>query len=145
MVYWHVAKETSFKAISILAKVAMLSAEPILVECIVRNISLKFILNLDQLFRRRGHLKIFLIYSADGLFVQCFQTICAIMVVGLIRNISVKQYIIYIMNLEQWFKRKICLKAYHMHGLQSLPPSPQRAERKGRLLKKFCSKSLNYH
>ena len=71
----------------------MLSAESILVECIVRNISLKFILNLDQLFRRRGHLKIFLIYSSGGLFVQCFQTICAIMVVGLIRNISVKQYI----------------------------------------------------
>ena len=52
----------------------------------------EIILNLDQLFRRRGHLKIFLIYSSGGLFVQCFQTICAIMVVGLMRNISVKHY-----------------------------------------------------
>ena len=50
----------------------------------------EIILNLDQAFRRRGHIKIFLIYSSDGLFVQCSQTICAIMVVDLMRNISVK-------------------------------------------------------
>ena len=52
----------------------------------------KIILNLDHLFRRRGHLKIFLIYSSGGLYVQCFQTICAIMVVSPMWNISVKQY-----------------------------------------------------
>ena len=43
----------------------------------------EIILNLDQLCRRRGHLKIFLIYSSGGLFVQCFQTSCAIMVEAL--------------------------------------------------------------
>ena len=52
----------------------------------------EIILNLDQLFRTRGHLKIFLIYSSGSLIVQCFQTICAIMVVGLMQNISAKQY-----------------------------------------------------
>ena len=34
------------------------------------------ILNLDQLFRRRGHLKIFLVYRSGSLFVQCFQHLC---------------------------------------------------------------------
>ena len=52
----------------------------------------EIILNLDQLFRKRGNLKIFFIYSSGGLCVQYFRTICAIMVVGLMRNISVKQY-----------------------------------------------------
>ena len=47
-------------------------------------------LNLDQLLRRKGLLKRFLNYSSGGLFVQCFQTICAIMVVVFMRNISVK-------------------------------------------------------
>ena len=51
----------------------------------------EIIWNLDQLFRRRDYLKIFLIYSPVSHFVQCFQTICAIMVVGLMQNISVKQ------------------------------------------------------
>ena len=52
----------------------------------------EIILNLDLLFERRGHLKIFLICSSGSHFVQCFQTICAIIVVGLMQNISVKQY-----------------------------------------------------
>ena len=44
------------------------------------------ILNLDLWFERRGHLKILLICSSGDLFVKCFQTICAIMIV----NVSVK-------------------------------------------------------
>ena len=50
-------------------------------------------LNLHELFRVRGDLKIFLIYSSGSLFVQYFQTICRIMAVGLMQNISVKQYL----------------------------------------------------
>ena len=58
----------------------------------MRIIFFEVILNLDQLFMRRGNLKIFPIYSSGSLFVQCFQTICAIIVAGLMRSISVKQY-----------------------------------------------------
>ena len=94
MVYWHVAKEISFKDIYIFTSgghVVQLSFS--LINFDRRHHEGHFFestLNLDQLFRRRGHLKIILIYSFGGLFVQSFQTICAIMVVGLMRNISVK-------------------------------------------------------
>ena len=81
MVYQSVAKERSFK--NSLIKYGRRHHGEYFYE---------IIFNLDQLFRRKGHLKIFLIYSSGGLFVQCFQTICAIMVVGLIRDVSVKQY-----------------------------------------------------
>ena len=92
MMYWPVAKEISFKDISILALVAELN---ILVNFGRRHYEEHFfeiIFNLDQWFRRRGHLKIFLIYSSGGLFVQCLHTICAIMVVVIMQNISVKQH-----------------------------------------------------
>ena len=52
---------------------------------------MKLFLNVDQLFRRRGHLKIFLIDSSGCFFVHCCHTICAIMAVGLMGNIFVKQ------------------------------------------------------
>ena len=33
--------------------------------------------------------------SSGGFFVQCFKTICAIMIVGIMPNISVKYYCIW--------------------------------------------------
>ena len=49
----------------------------------------EIILNLDQWFRR-CHLKIFLIWSSSGPFVQWSGTIFAILVKDIMRNISVK-------------------------------------------------------
>ena len=49
---------------------------------------LEIILNLDQGFKRRCHLKIFLIWSSGGPFVQRSGTICAILVEGIMRNNS---------------------------------------------------------
>ena len=48
------------------------------------------ILNLDQWFRRRCILKIFLILSSGGPSLQWNGTICAIWVEGIMRNNSVK-------------------------------------------------------
>ena len=48
------------------------------------------ILNLDQWFRRRCFLKIFLIWSSGGPFVQQSRTICAIFIEGIKRNNSMK-------------------------------------------------------
>ena len=44
------------------------------------------ILNLDQWFRRCFFLKIFLIWSSGGPFVQRSGSICAILVEGIMRN-----------------------------------------------------------
>ena len=49
----------------------------------------EIILNLDQCFRRRYVLKIFLIWRSGGPFVQGSGTICSILVEGM-RNNSVK-------------------------------------------------------
>ena len=57
----------------------------------------EIILNLDQWFRRRGHLKIFLIYSSGGLLFSASNHLF---------NYET------IMNWEQWFKRKCCLKTF---------------------------------
>ena len=54
----------------------------------------EIILNLDQWIRRRCHLKIFLIYSSGSHFVQRSGTICAILVEGIMRKISVKLFLI---------------------------------------------------
>ena len=48
------------------------------------------ILNLDQWFRIRCRLKVFLIWSSDCPFVQRRVFICAILVDGIMRNNSVK-------------------------------------------------------
>ena len=48
------------------------------------------ILNLDQWFRRRCLLKIFLIWSSGGHFIQRSRTICEILVEGIKRKNSVK-------------------------------------------------------
>ena len=50
----------------------------------------EIILNLDQWFRRKCLLKIFLIWSSGGPFVQLGGTICEIWVEGIKRNNSVK-------------------------------------------------------
>ena len=50
------------------------------------------IMNLDQWFRRKCRLKVFLIWSSDSPFVQRSVTICAIMVEGIMRNNSVKLF-----------------------------------------------------
>ena len=52
----------------------------------------EIILNLDQWFRRRCLLKIFLIWSSGGPFVQRSGTICAIYEEGIKRNNSVKLF-----------------------------------------------------
>ena len=52
----------------------------------------EIILNLDQWFKRRCCLKIFLIWSSGCPFVQRSGTICAILVEGIMRNNSVKLF-----------------------------------------------------
>ena len=52
----------------------------------------EIILNFDQWFRRRCNLNIFLISCSGGPFVQQSRTICAILVEGSMRNISVKLF-----------------------------------------------------
>ena len=52
----------------------------------------EIILNLDQWFRRKGRLKIFLIYSSGGPFVLWSRTLCAILEAGIMRNISVELF-----------------------------------------------------
>ena len=52
----------------------------------------EIILNLDQWFRRRCLLNLFLIWSSGGPFVQRSRTICAILVEGIKRNNSVKLF-----------------------------------------------------
>ena len=46
----------------------------------------EIVLNLDQWFRRRCLLKIFLIWSAGGIYAQRSTTICAIFIEGIMRN-----------------------------------------------------------
>ena len=50
------------------------------------------ILNLDQWFSRRFCLKIFLIWSSGGPFIQQSGTICAILVKGIMRNNSMNLF-----------------------------------------------------
>ena len=52
----------------------------------------EIILNLDQSFRRRYCLKIILIWSSGGPFVERSGTICAILVDGFMRNNSEKLF-----------------------------------------------------
>ena len=52
----------------------------------------EIILNLDQWFKRRGLLKIILIWSYGGLFVWLSGTIYATLKEGIIENIHVKLY-----------------------------------------------------
>ena len=52
----------------------------------------EIILNLDQRFRRRCLLKIFLIWSSGGRFVQGSRTICVILVEGNMRSNSMKLF-----------------------------------------------------
>ena len=50
----------------------------------------EIILNLEQWFKRKCSLKIFLIYSPGGPFVQQSRTVCAVFNKGFVRNNSVK-------------------------------------------------------
>ena len=52
----------------------------------------EIILNLNQWFRRKCPLKVFLIWSFGSHFVQRSMTICAILVEGIQRNNSVKKF-----------------------------------------------------
>ena len=52
----------------------------------------EIILNLDQWFRRKWRLKVFLIWSSGSPFVQRGITICAILVNGIMRNNSMKLF-----------------------------------------------------
>ena len=66
----------------------------------------EIILNLDQWFGR-CRLKIFLIWSSGGSFVQWSETNCAILVEGIKRNNSVIFF-----NLDQWFRSRCLLKVF---------------------------------
>ena len=59
----------------------------------------EIILNLDQWFRRRCRLKIFLIWSSGGPFVPWSGTFCAILVEGIMRNNSVNLFRIWASGL----------------------------------------------
>ena len=52
----------------------------------------EIVLNLDQWFRRRCLLKIFLIWSTGGPFVPRSQTTCAFLVEGIMRNNSMNLF-----------------------------------------------------
>ena len=52
----------------------------------------EIILNLDQWFKRKCCLKVFLIWSSGSIFVQLSATICAILIKGKMRNDSVKSF-----------------------------------------------------
>ena len=52
----------------------------------------EIILNLDQWFRRKGRLNIFVIWSSGSPFVQQSGTICEILVEGIMRNNSVNYF-----------------------------------------------------
>ena len=52
----------------------------------------EIILNLDQWFRKKFCLKIFLIQRSSGPFVQRSGTICAVFVEGIMSNISMKLF-----------------------------------------------------
>ena len=52
----------------------------------------EIILNLDQWFRRKCRLKVFLIWSSVSPFVQQSVTICAILVEDIIKNNSMKLF-----------------------------------------------------
>ena len=58
--------------------------------------SCEIILNLDQWFRRKCRLKVFLIWSSGSPFVQGSITICAILAEGIQRNNSVKLFWIWV-------------------------------------------------
>ena len=58
--------------------------------------SCEIILNLDQWFRRKCSLKVILIWSSGSPFVQQSVTICAIFVVGIMRNNTVKLFWIWV-------------------------------------------------
>ena len=60
----------------------------------------EIILNLDQWFKRRCYLKIFIIWSSGGPFVQRSGTVCAILVEGIMRNNSVKLFQIWASGSE---------------------------------------------
>ena len=52
----------------------------------------EIILNLDQWFRRKCHLKVLLIWISDRPFVQRSVIICAILVEGIMRNNFIKLF-----------------------------------------------------
>ena len=54
-----------------------------------------FKLILNWWFKRRCGLKVFVIYSSGSYLVQCSGTIKAILAEGIIRNISVKLFLIW--------------------------------------------------
>ena len=56
----------------------------------------EIILNLDQWFRRKCRLKVFLIWISGSPFVQRSVTICIILVEGIKRNNSVKLFLIWV-------------------------------------------------
>ena len=78
----------------------------ILEEGIIRNNPVKSFWNLDQWFRRKCGLKVFLIWSSGSHFVQRSITICPILVE---RRYQEEQFCEIILNLSQWFRRRCLL------------------------------------
>ena len=65
----------------------------------------EIIMNLDQWFRRKSCLKVFLIWISGSPFVRRSVTICAISVEGIMRNNSVKLFEFGSVVQEMLFKR----------------------------------------
>ena len=63
---------------------------------------------MDQWFRRRCPLKIFIIYNSGSIFVQRSRTICANLVDGIMSNIPV--------NMNQWLRRRGHLKMFLIYS-----------------------------
>ena len=71
----------------------------------------EIILNLDQWLITRCLLKILLIWSSGGPFVQWMETICAILEDGYYEE----QFCEIILNLGQWFRRR-CHSIFFVSG-----------------------------
>ena len=104
--------------------------------------SCKVIWTFDKRFGRSCRLKIFLIWSSGGPFVQWSGTICAI----LVKRHYEKQICEIILNLDQRFRRRCLLKIFLIWS--SGGPFVQRNEPfvqfcRGYLDEQFCEIILN--
>ena len=74
----------------------------------------EIILNLDQWSRSRCCLKIFFIWSSGGPFGQQSETVCAILVEGIMRE-EFCDFFLGGGDLDQWFRRR-CHLRYFLSG-----------------------------
>ena len=95
----------------------------------------EMILNLEHWFRRRCRLKIILIWSSDGHFVQLSGTIGAMFVNGH----NEKQFFARILNFDQWFRRRCRLNVFLIWSSGS--PFVQRSKTVSAILVEACMRN----